>query len=42
MRVREKSCGVCIVNEWNNIPSWVVEDEDLDERGLAGAKGVWK
>ena len=29
-RVREQSFGVCIVNEWNDLPSWVVEAEDLD------------
>ena len=29
-RVREQSLGVCIVNEWNNLPSWVVEAVDLD------------
>ena len=26
-----QSFGVCIVNEWNNLPSWVVEAEDLDK-----------
>ena len=26
-----KSFGVCIVDEWNNLPSWVVEAEDLDK-----------
>ena len=30
-RVREQSFGVCIVNEWNNLPNWVVEAEDLDK-----------
>ena len=30
-RVREQSFGVCIVNELNNLPSWVVEAECLDK-----------
>ena len=31
IRDREQSFAVCIVNEWNNLPSWVVEAEDLDK-----------
>ena len=30
-RVREQSFGIRIVNEWNNLPRWVVEAEDLDQ-----------
>ena len=29
-----QSFGVCIVNEWNNLPSWVVEAENLDKHNL--------
>ena len=34
MRDREQSFGVCIENEWNNLPSWVVEAEHLDKLKL--------
>ena len=30
-RVREQSFGICIMNEWNNLPRWVVKAEDLDQ-----------
>ena len=30
-RVREQSFGIHIVNEWNNLPRYVVEAEDLDQ-----------
>ena len=30
-RVRVQSFGIRIMNEWNNLPRWVVEAEDLDK-----------
>ena len=30
-RVRVQSFGIRIMNEWNNLPRWVVEVEDLDK-----------
>ena len=30
-RVREQLFGICIMNEWNNLPGWVVDAKDLDK-----------
>ena len=30
-RVRVQSFGIRIMSEWNNLPRWVVEDEDLEK-----------